>query len=154
MSSLSRRSALKLLAASTALPAASTAEAQSKPVELKPVEHWSTTHDRVFLGGEFWANPMEDWRIVDGAAECQTTGGNRNIHLITHQLTNEKGQFAMSVRVGQVEVRRIDGGAGFLIGIRSELDEYRSNLFAKGGIRAGIVEGSLVLARRSKKLPA
>ncbi|MHC4878899.1 MAG: alkaline phosphatase D family protein, partial [Planctomycetota bacterium] len=38
--------------------------------------------------------------------------------------------------------------------IRSELDEYRSNLFAKGGIRAGIVEGSLVLARRSKKLPA
>ena len=64
------------------------------------------------LGEEFWANPMEDWRVADGAAECQTTGGNRNIHLLTHQLTRAGGSFEMTVRVKQIEVKRTDGGAG------------------------------------------
>jgi len=152
MSSLSRRSALKLLAASTALPAGQAQAAQAESLELQPVGHWKTTHNRVFLGGEFWANPMEDWRIVDGAAECQTTGGDRNIHLITRQLTDAGKPFAMSVRVGRVESRRIDGGAGFRIGIKSELNEYRSNLFSKGGVKAGIIDGKLVLARRTQPL--
>ena len=33
------------------------------------------------------------------------------------------------------------------IGAKSELNEYRSNCFAKGGVDAGIVEGKLVLGR-------
>lgn len=152
MTSLSRRTALKLLAAGTGLPTGAASGAQADSLELKPVGRWSSTHSRVFTGGEFWANPMEDWRIVDGAAECQTTGGNRNIHLLTHQLTDAGKSFAMSVRVQQLEVRRVDGGAGFRIGIRSELNEYRSNLFARGGIRAGIAEGSLVLAGKSRRI--
>jgi alkaline phosphatase D len=152
MSSLSRRSALKILAATTALPAGQTQATAAEAVELKPVGHWETTHNRVFLGGEFWANPMEDWRIVDGAAECQTTGGDRNIHLITHQLTDAGKSFAMSIRVGRVETRKIDGGAGFRIGIKSELNEYRSNLFSKSGVKAGIMDGKLVLARKTKPL--
>ena len=63
---------------------------------------WNRTHDRVWLGSEFWANPMEDWRVVDGAAECQSLGGNRSIHSVTHQITNPAGFFAMTVRVRQV----------------------------------------------------
>ena len=61
------------------------------------------THDRVWLGGEFWANPMEDWRIADGAAECLSLGGNRSIHSLTHQITNPRRGFTMSVQVAQVE---------------------------------------------------
>ncbi|MEQ1841468.1 MAG: hypothetical protein ABL994_13755, partial [Verrucomicrobiales bacterium] len=33
------------------------------------LDRWDRTGDRVFLGGDFWANPMEDWRIKDGWAE-------------------------------------------------------------------------------------
>ena len=83
--------------------------------------------DRVFLGGDCWANPMEDWKVVDGAAECSSTGPNRNVHLLTHQLTNNAQGFEMSVVIDQIENGKTDTGAGFKIGIRSDINEYRSN---------------------------
>lgn len=112
---------------------------------------WNNANDRVWLGEEFWANPMEDWKIVDGHAECQTTGGDRNIHLVTHQLTSPDADFEMSVRVNQVEKGRNHGGAGFRIGIRSDINEYRSNCFAKGGFNAGIMDGQLLLGRKREQ---
>ena len=113
---------------------------------------WHKTHDRVFLGGDYWANPMEDWRVSDGAAECITAGGNRNIHLITHQLENPRRPFEMSVRIESVEFARKDTGAGFRVGVRSELNEHRSNCFAKGGINAGLIAGQLVLGKARKPI--
>ena len=117
-------------------------------------DRWSTTHDRVWLGAEFWANPMEDWRIVDGAAECQSKGGDRNIQLITHQVTNAAGSLSMEVEIERVEVGKRDGGVGFRLGIHSELNEYRSNCFAKNGINAGLIDGHLVLGKKKQKVEA
>lgn len=97
---------------------------------------------------------MEDWRIVDGAAQCQTTGGNRNVHLITHQLTDPDQPFSMSIQIEQIDVGKIDGGAGFRIGIKSELNEHRSNCFAKNGIVAGMIGDSIRLGRKTTKLTA
>lgn len=115
---------------------------------------WHNTHDRVFLGGSYWANPMEDWRVIDGAAECITSGGDRNIQLITHELTNPQGSFEMFVRIKRVEVKRTDGGAGFRIGIRAEIDDHRAASFAKGGINAGLIGGRLVLGKATAELDA
>ncbi len=56
---ISRRESLKILAAGgliTVLPPAT-----EIPTEENPLP-WRNTNDRVWLGGEFWANPMEDWR--------------------------------------------------------------------------------------------
>ena len=110
------------------------------------VDRWHRTNDRVWLGESFWANPMEDWRVEDGAAEVQTGGGDRNIHLITHRLEGEQGRFRMSVRCRRVEAGERDGGAGFRIGVRNRIDDHRSNCFARGvGVDAGLVDGRLVL---------
>ena len=107
-------------------------------------DRWHPTHDRVWLGESFWANPIEDWRVVDGGAEVQTGGGDRNVHLITHRLTAEEG-FPMSVRCRRVENGKQDGGAGFRIGI-PHLNDHRSNCFARGiGVDAGLVRGRLTL---------
>lgn len=152
MRSLTRRLALKLLGlGGTWLGIETVARAQlpesASDSDVTTVS-WQNTHDRVWLGAEIWANPMEDWRVVNGAAECQTGGGNRNLHLITHQIDDATGSMSMSVVVGQVEAGRQDGGAGFRIGIRSDLNEYRSNCFAAGGISAGLINGSMVLGRQ------
>lgn len=157
MTSLDRRTALKIAAAGTTLLA--TGETNDPAVAAvgdkkgsSVVGKWGVTHDRVWLGGEFWANPMENWVIADGAAECQSTGGDRNVHLITHQVTNLKGSFEMSVDIEEVEAGKTAGGAGFRIGIRSEINEYRSNSFAKNGLNAGLVDGSLVLGRNKSEI--
>ena len=70
--------------------------------DLNATVSWSKTHDRVWLDARIWANPMEDWRIKDGAAECQTTGGNRNLHLITHQWTDPSGSAEMRVTMQKI----------------------------------------------------
>ena len=158
MTKFTRRVALKILALSSTLGTAilnlpKANARQEKATGQKTNSRtvgWSKMHDRVFLGGDCWANPMEDWQVVDGAAECSSFKGNRNVHLLTHQLTNVGGQFEMSVVIDQIETRKLDTGAGFKIGIRSDINEYRSNSFAGTGVRAGISDGKLVLGRQAK----
>lgn len=156
MSSFTRRVALKLMGLGTALlgqrPLRASAQSPDSADRELPVERWAKTHDRVWLGENVWANPMENWRIVDGAAECQSMEGNRNIQLITHQLEHADQSFSMTVRLSQVETKETDAGAGFRIGIRSDLNEYRSNSFAGGGLNAGVVDGQLALAGKRRKI--
>lgn len=154
MPSLSRRFALKVLAAAGAwlgLPqtsqgqtAANVSDDTATATNATNIS-WSDSFDRTFLSGDCWANPMENWSVVNGAAECSSGGRFRNIQLLTHQLTNAQGQFKMSVTLSQVQQGNNDGGAGFQLGIRSELNDYRSNAFAANGVRAGIASGELVI---------
>ncbi|MEO6785919.1 MAG: twin-arginine translocation pathway signal, partial [Chthoniobacteraceae bacterium] len=64
--------------------------------ETNAADAWGRTHDRVWLGGEYWANPMEDWRVSDGGAECLSMGGGRSVHSLTHQVT-KNGALTMTV---------------------------------------------------------
>lgn len=153
MTKASRRNAIKTFGAAAAVAGLSTEANANNTQEASTASltscPWSKTHDRVWLGGEYWANPMEDWRIVDGGAEVQSGGGARNIHLITHQITSPEKGFASTVTIQRVEAQKQDGGAGFRVGVKSELNEHRSNVFAKNGIEAGIRDGKLFVGRKS-----
>lgn len=155
--SVPRRSALKALGASGALMGlsenAAANQAESSVTEqLEPVVNWSDTHDRIWLAGNCWANPMEDWVIRDGAAECLTTGGDRNIHLITHQLTDPGQSFQISVVVSRVAVAGKDNGVGFKVGVKSDINDHRANVFAKSGVKAGLMDGKLTINRKSQAI--
>ena len=113
---------------------------------------WAKTHDRAFLGGEYWANPMEDWRVSEGGAECMNSGAGRSVHSLTHQIA-QKGAFMMSVTLTRLEVKNTDGGAGFRIGIRSEINEHRSNCFVLNGFDAGWQGDQLILGTRKAAFP-
>ncbi|MCS5643697.1 MAG: alkaline phosphatase D family protein [Dehalococcoidia bacterium] len=121
---------------------------------LERIEQWNRTHDRVWIGGEFWSNPMEDWRVTNGWVQCQTTAANRSIHSVTRQLTDPGSPFAMSIELSQSAAIENDGGAGFRIGIRSDLNEHRSNCFAKNGLNAGLVGNNLILGESRGPLTA
>ena len=142
MASLTRRVALKFIGLGTAFfGLSSKVKAQFvMKIELpeQTVDRWAMTNDRVWLGEQFWANPMEDWKIVDGAAECQSLGPNRNIQLVTHELVDGQKPFEMSVHVRQVEVKGKAAGVGFRLGVQSDIQEYRSNCFSGAGLNAGI----------------
>eukprot|EP00456_Euglypha_rotunda_P013101 TRINITY_DN1383_c0_g1_i14.p1 TRINITY_DN1383_c0_g1~~TRINITY_DN1383_c0_g1_i14.p1 ORF type:complete len:406 (+),score=44.06 TRINITY_DN1383_c0_g1_i14:1180-2397(+) len=116
------------------------------------VDEWANRFDRVWIGGEYWANPMEDWRLVNGAAECQSSGGNRSIHSLVHQLVNPAGHFIVSVRLRNVGAGKADGGAAIRVGAKSEINEYRSNCFVEEAFDAGLTEDSLLLGDRSVRL--
>jgi phosphodiesterase/alkaline phosphatase D-like protein len=102
---------------------------------------WDTALDRVWLGAEFWANPLQDWRTADGRIECVNSAVNRNVHWLTRALGDAAGDVQMSVRLGRVGGGAIDAGpgsAGFRIGINGPLREYRNNAIFGQGLDAGI----------------
>lgn len=107
---------------------------------------WPSQHDRVWIGPEYWANPMEDWRLEEGRIVCYRGGPGRNVHLLTRRLSPRPGAFEMSVVVGRVSDERRTGSAGFEIGIRSELGDYRSSLLSGRRVRAGVMlDGTLFI---------
>lgn len=88
---------------------------------------WQGRADALWLGPEYWANRLQDWRLEGGRAECvRARLPMRTLHLLTWRSENLRGDLEMRVRVG-----RADGDgelpaaafAGVLVGAgSSELD--------------------------------
>lgn len=98
---------------------------------------------RVWIGPEYWANPLQDWNVDDGVVTGKSSA-NRTLHCLTHQVVSGDGVFEMSVKV------RFDGEfqnpnsaarsiGGFRLGIQGKLEDYRHVLVhATRWIDAGI----------------
>src|SRR5688572_5630549 len=113
------------LAASSVL--APLVEAQQPPAFRS---RWDACPDRVWLGPDYWANPLQDWQIANGRIECTNAAPDRNVHALTRQLSARSGTLDMSVRVGRIGGGALTtvGSAGFRIGAQGPLDDYRNNL--------------------------
>lgn len=149
---ISRRLSLKVISSLAVLGIVPRREGHAQEATAPRLDRWDRTRDRVFPGGDFWSNPMEDWRISKGWAECLVSSGNRSMHSLTHQIGSAEGSFTLSVRLAKPEGLSKDGGAGFRIGVRSDINEVKSNCFATGGLNAGIAGDHLVLGRESSPL--
>ncbi len=92
---------------------------------------WFRAFDRHWVGPEYWANRLQDWRIASGRLECVEGASQkpmRTVHLLTHRLGKENGRLNMSVQTGLVEETEQvapDAKTGFLLGAGGELD-YRA----------------------------
>ncbi len=118
---------------------------------------WPKNVQRPWLGPAYWANPLQDWRLADGRIECFVSGGDRNVHLLTHQLARHDGDFRLSVRLGRLDRdggKLDDGLVGFRFAVRGPLEEYRNNLLSGRGIAAGITtDGRLLLGSARTRQP-
>jgi hypothetical protein len=114
--------------------------------------NWHRCFNRIWIGESFWANPLEDWRIQSGRAVCTSRGGDRNLHVLTHQLNSAEADFELTVTVGLVEQGQ-HVGVGFRVGIHDEINDYRGNCIWGRGVDAGIVDGKLVVGSQSRPLP-
>lgn len=144
----------------SAVAAAAVALSSTVPVTSEAAQaasgfasQWSKTPDRVWLGPEYWANPLQDWRIAGGRLECVKAAPNRNVHLLTRQLGEQPGELRMSINIGRIgggAIRSGQGSAGFRIGIMGPLREYRNSLVFGQGLDAGFTgEGKLFIGKPS-----
>src|SRR6266542_924320 len=76
------------------------AHAQQPAAEFR--SRWDACPDRLWLGPEYWANPLQDWQIANGRIECTNRSPDRNVHVLTHQLGERHGTLEMSVRIGRL----------------------------------------------------
>ncbi len=113
---------------------------------------FASTPNRVWIGREYWANPMEDWRIQDGQLECLSGGANRNVHLLAAHLANKTGGFSVSVQLKVISQGQRPAAAGFRLGARDEIDDYRAAALRGRGLDVGVTsDGVLFLGKTTQK---
>lgn len=129
---MKRRSLLKAVAALPVLPRVHAA------------------NERVWLGPQFWANPLQDWRSAGDRIECHVSGGDRNVFWLTRELGEKAGDFAVRVRLGRIDLNGSTGPGwvGFRFGMRGHFGDYRDTAIKGIGIEAGVTtDGRLFVGR-------
>lgn len=102
---------------------------------------WPVEAERPWVGSEYWSNPLQDWRVRAGRLECFVAGGDRNVYLLTRDVSAREGTLEMAVRLGRLEEdtgELEDGFVGFRVGIRGAFDDYRDSAVRGYGLNAGI----------------
>jgi hypothetical protein len=105
----------------------------------------------VFLGGEFLGE--SDGGLARERRRCGVPEHGRWSQRAFADASGDEerrfhdGRDADAARSAQES----DGGAGFRIGIRSELNEHRSNCFVQKGINAGWQGDQLVLGPKTRR---
>ncbi len=74
------------------------------------ISAWPVQVDRIWLGEQYWANRLQDWRLRSGRIECvvDRIAPMRTVHLLTARLGQQAGEFEMSVRTGMLETSKGD----------------------------------------------
>ena len=132
----------QLLISALALSAACQATTQ---LEVSPLSQLGDT-DRTWIGEDFFANRLQDWRIRGGRLEC-TLGAKksplRTAQLLTTALSSSEGSFSASVSTGAVKEGALEAGAfhGFLLGGGGEHVDYRLSamIHSKPGEDGGLL---------------
>ncbi|RLD74881.1 MAG: hypothetical protein DRJ07_19095, partial [Bacteroidetes bacterium] len=102
---------------------------------------------RIWIGAEYWANPLQDWQLNNGRMECVVSGGGRNMYLLTHEIDSVPGNFKIRIRTGKLDNTNDSlnkGWIGFKIGIKGEFDDYRSSAVRGQGFPVGITTSGLL----------
>jgi alkaline phosphatase D len=100
--------------------------------------NWSDANDRIWIGPEYWANPLQDWHLTGGRVECRTAGANRSLFLLTHEALPKAGGLKLSVRLGKIDPDSSGGGGGIRVGIEGTLPGYRNAAIHGRGLDTGI----------------
>ena len=118
---------------------------------------WDRARDGIWLGPEFWANPLQDWQVANQRIECVNAAADRNVHLLTRQLSSRPGTLELRVRIGRADGVTLagKGSAGFRIGILGTLKDYpalhdyRNNLWPapNAGFNAGFTAAGTIPKR-------
>ena len=109
---------------------------------------WPEDAERVWIGPEYWANRLQDWRLSEGRLECVTSGADRNVYLLTCQSGKQQGELTLKVRLGSLDKDgdRGKGWVGFRLGSKAEIGDYRRAAIYGEGIDAGVtMDGQLFL---------
>ena len=94
---------------------------------------------RVWLGPDYWANPLQDWRKSGDRIECHVAGGDRNVFWLSKEIAPNAKAFQMSVRLGELENNaQREGWVGFRIGMRGHFNDYRDTAVRGLGLECGV----------------
>jgi len=92
-------------------------------------ESWPQGVTRRWVGRDYWANRLQDWRVANGRLECLADSPAlpvRTVYVLTRQIQPGPGRVEMRVHTGLLGDEKTIGWSGFLIGIGQGRLDYRA----------------------------
>ncbi len=109
----------------------------TKKAEFKA--SFDNTHDRIWVGKDFWSIPLEDWKVENGLLHCIGTVPESRVNLLTHVLSPEAGDFEFSTRLFLADKGSNPGSGGVIVGIFDEEDpDVKAACYFGKGVKAGV----------------
>ncbi len=116
---------------------------------------WNLEGDRPWAGADYWANPLQDWRLLGRRLECHSAGGDRNVALLTRTVADRPGTLQLGVRFGPMDTMKPEQGfVGFRVGVKHQLEDYRAAAIYGRGLNAGVnADGRLFIGAPESSAP-
>lgn len=126
---------------------------QPKPEGFQ--QNFNATADRIWIGEDFWAIPMEDWQVNDGRIELLGNHPDSRVHVLTQEMREEATEFNVEVRLGLLDTQASKGRAGLLLGVHDPIDtDVKAAAYYGEGLPAGIsADGSIFIEETAQPLP-
>jgi alkaline phosphatase D len=119
-------------------------------------DDFAATNDRVWIGEDYWAIPMEDWQVKGGRLEFRGQQKYARVNLLTSVIREGQGGLSVTVEAGLLPAAGPKpGSAGFAIGVTDELDpDVKAACYYGKGLHAGIsTGGKLFIGTQTVSLP-
>ena len=115
---------------------------------------FNNVNDRVWVGPDFWAVPLEDWKVESGRLHCVGNRPDMRLNILTHTL-NGIGEIKFSLSMGLLEEKEKVGTAGICLGLQDQTDnDVRSLCYFGSGLELGVsTDGFVFIGQQIKKLP-
>ncbi len=109
--------------------------------------------DRTWIGPEFWANRLQDWKLENGKLVCLNQANPmRSVHLLTHSLSDRVESFGFSVDINSEKSANGSASAGILFGAGAGQDYRQAALIhhsygKHGGLYVGVSQQGQLFIR-------
>ncbi|CAM3362789.1 alkaline phosphatase D family protein [Zobellia roscoffensis] len=113
-------------------------------------------NDRVWIGSSFWAVPMEDWEIKNNRLEFSGVEKQSRLHILTHVLGENQGDFVLKSNLGLLQDKGKKGGVGFSVGIKDFTDpkSVKAACYFGKGISVGVnLDREIYIDKKKETLP-
>lgn len=137
---MDRRKYIKTMALGSVLPSLSTqfisrgifSCGNAKKVNFK--SDWQNWPNMKWIGASYWANPLQDWELIDGKTTCMVNSKDRNLHLLTVQKQPEIASFNIQITINLLNPElSAESCYGLRLGAQGPFEDYRSAaVFGKG----------------------
>ncbi|MCP4725058.1 MAG: hypothetical protein GY863_08485, partial [bacterium] len=118
--------------------------------------NWHDASERIWIGPEYWANRLQDWKIANSRLECVFSGNNRNVHILTRQIGSEPGGFDITFHAAMINrsaPQVSENWIGCRIGAKGRFNDYRDSAIFGVGIDIGVTASGELFIGDKKTYP-
>ena len=119
------------------------------------IANFDNVNDRIWVGEDFWAVPLEDWQVSNSRLECVGNRAQMRVNVLSRKISDQ-GDLRISVDFGLISKGQKPGIIGLSLGKKDKTDNSTKSLCYFGeGLKVGIhTDGYVFIGDQTVPFPS